>query len=109
MPSVDAIADEYVERSAALDPLLATYAGIAGHDAELPDLSADGFAERAMLDRATLAALDTAEAPGPREQVARTAMQERLGLAVERYDAGDATSQLNVAACEVNWVRQVST
>jgi len=107
MPSVYAIADEYVERSAALDPLLATYAGIAGHDHELPDLSADGFAERAMLDRVTLAALERAGAPGPREQAARTAMRERLDLAVERYDAGDTTSQLNVAACEVSWVRQV--
>jgi hypothetical protein len=36
MPSVDAIAEEYVERAAALDPALATHAGIAGHDHELP-------------------------------------------------------------------------
>jgi hypothetical protein len=86
---------------------MATFAGIAGHDHELPDLSADGFAERAELDRSTLAALDAAEAHGPREQSARAAMRERLAVAVERYDAGDITSDLNVAASRVQDVREL--
>jgi uncharacterized protein (DUF885 family) len=107
MRSIDSIAEDYVERAAALDPALATFAGIAGYDHELPDLSADGFAERAELDRATLAALGAAEAPGLREQTARAAMQERLALAVERYDAGDTTSELNVSASWVQDVREL--
>jgi uncharacterized protein (DUF885 family) len=107
MASIDLIADHYVDRAGALDPLLATYAGIAGHDDEMPDLSADGFAARADLDRSTLAALAAAEAPGPREQAARAAMAERLGLAVERHDAGDTTSELNVIASWVHYVREV--
>src|ERR1700722_2502148 len=106
MPSIDDIAAEYVERAAALDPCYATYAGIAGHDHELPDLGADGFAGRAELDRRTLAALDAAEAPEPREQVARAAMRERLALAVERYDAGDTTSELNTLNSWVQLVRE---
>ena len=107
MPSIDNIAEEYAERAAALDPFYATYAGIAGHDDELPDLSADGFAERAELDRSTLAALEAAETPGLREQVARAAMQERLAVAVERYDAGDTTSELNVIDSWVQYVREL--
>jgi uncharacterized protein (DUF885 family) len=107
MPSVDDIAAGYVERAAALDPCWATYAGIGGHDHELPDLGADGFAGRAGLARSTLAALDAADAPGPREQVARAAMAERLALAVECYDAGDATSELNTIASWVQQVREV--
>jgi hypothetical protein len=101
MPSIDDIAAEYVERAAALDPCYATSTGFAGHDHELPDLGADGFAGRAGLDRSTLAALDAAEATDSREQVARDAMQERLALAVERYDAGDTTSELapSTAGC----------
>jgi uncharacterized protein (DUF885 family) len=106
MPSIDDIAAEYVERTAALDPFYATYAGIAGHDHELPDLGADGFAERAELDRSTLAALDAAEAPQPREQAARAAMRERLALTVECYDAGDTTSQLNTINSWVQMVRE---
>src|SRR5580658_926197 len=107
MPSIDDIAAEYVERAAALDPCYATYAGIAGHDHELPDLSGDGFAGRAGLDRSTLAALDAAEAPEPSEQVARAAMRERLALAVERYDVGDTTSGLNTINSWVQRVREV--
>jgi len=107
MPSIDDIAAEYVERAAALDPFYATYAGIAGHDHELADLGADGFAERAELDRSTLAALDAAEAPEPREEVARAAMRERLALAVECYDAGDTTSELNTITSWVQMVREV--
>jgi uncharacterized protein (DUF885 family) len=107
MASIDVIADQYVDRAAALDPTIATYAGIAGHDDEMPDLSTDGFAARAELDRSTLAAIGTAEVSGRREQVARAAMQERLGLAVECYDAGDTTSELNVMASWVQNVREV--
>jgi uncharacterized protein (DUF885 family) len=107
MRSIDSIAEDYVERAAALDPALATFAGIAGYEGELPDLSADGFAARAELDRSALAALDAAEAPGLREQTARAAMRERLALAVERYDAGDTTSELNVIASWVQYVREL--
>ena len=107
MPSIDDIAAEYVERAAALDPCFATNAGIAGHDHELTDLSADGFAGRAELDRSTLTALDAAQAPEPGEQVARAAMRERLALAAERYDAGDTTSELATIASWVQTVREV--
>jgi uncharacterized protein (DUF885 family) len=107
MPSVDDIAAEYVEQAAALDPCWATAAGIAGHEHELADLSGDGFAGRAGLDRATLAALETAEAREPREQVARAAMAERLALAVECYDAGDTASELNTITSWVQRVREV--
>jgi uncharacterized protein (DUF885 family) len=106
MPSIDDIAAEYVERAAALDPFYATYAGIAGHDHELADLTADGFAERAGLDRSTLAALDAAEAQEPRDRVARDAMRERLALAAECYDAGDSTSKLNTINSWVQMVRE---
>jgi uncharacterized protein (DUF885 family) len=107
MPSIGDIAAEYVERAAALDPFWAGLTGIAGHDHEMPDLSADGFAGRAELDRSTLAAVEAAEAAGLREQAARAAMQERLALAVERYDAGDTTSELNVIASWVQDVREL--
>jgi len=107
MPSIDDIAAGYVERAAALDPCFATYAGITGHDHELADLGADGFAGRADLDLSTLAALDAAEARQPSEQVARSAMRERLALAVERYDAGDTASELNTINSWVHRVREV--
>jgi uncharacterized protein (DUF885 family) len=102
--SIDEIADRYVERAAELDPVAATAIGIAGYDDRMPDLSPAGFAARADLDRATVVALVEAVATSERERVAKAAMLERLGLAVERYDAGDVAGDLNVVA---SWLQQV--
>ena len=49
---VDVRTDQFVEDLAALDPLTATFAGIAGHDDVLPDLSPDGFGAREALQLA---------------------------------------------------------
>ncbi|WP_034262871.1 DUF885 domain-containing protein [Actinospica robiniae] len=106
MNTLNEIADDYVERVAALEPILATYTGIVGHDDRLPDLSVDGFNERAELDRATLAAVESVAAETPSDKVAKLAMIERLGLAVEAHDAGDDTRQLNVIASYAQAVRQ---
>ncbi|MDQ3147536.1 MAG: DUF885 domain-containing protein, partial [Actinomycetota bacterium] len=53
------LADEHVEGAAALDPLAATMRGVAGHDHAMTDLSPDGLAARAELDRGALARLAT--------------------------------------------------
>ena len=58
--TVDQIADQYVERHAALDPVAATMEGIGGHDTEMTDYSPDAAEERAEHDRATLRALAAA-------------------------------------------------
>jgi hypothetical protein len=81
MSTTDDIAEDYVDRAILLDPLWATSTGVAGHDHELADLSAEGFAERAELDRTTLAALQVADAPGLRDQVALAAMRNLSGYA----------------------------
>ncbi|MFY9890671.1 MAG: DUF885 family protein, partial [Streptosporangiaceae bacterium] len=107
MGVINNIADQYVEQAAALDPVLATGAGLAGHDHEMTDLSPAGFAGRAELDRSTVAALTRARAETEREETARAAMIERLGLAVEQYDAGETTAELNVIASWVQGVRQI--
>ena len=96
-----------MDDAAGLDPVSATMAGIAGYDGQMTDLSPAGFAARADLDRAAIAAIGRVPADGERERVARAAMLERLGLAVEQYDAGDVTSELNVIASWLQRVRQV--
>jgi hypothetical protein len=48
--AVDAHSEDYVKRYCALDPITATYIGVAGHDHELPDLCPDGFAARVIVD-----------------------------------------------------------
>ena len=104
---VDAIADAYVEDYAALDPITATYLGVAGHEDRLTDLSPDGFAAREALTRDALAAARAATPVDEREQVAREAFLERLGLEVEMYDAGVPQSEVSVITSGLHEVRQV--
>jgi uncharacterized protein (DUF885 family) len=105
--AVDAIAEQYVEEWAPLDPIGATYVGIAGYDDRLTDLSPEGFAAQADLDRRTLAELATVQPTDERARVAKEAMEERLGLALERYDAGDLTSELNVISSALHGLRGI--
>ncbi len=101
------LADEHVERSAALDPLAATFRGIAGHDAEMTDLSPDGLAARAALDRETLAAARAAPVEDDRDRVARDLLVERLELQGELHDAGEDLRALRILFSPVQQVRQV--
>ena len=96
--AVDARSEQFVEDYVVLDPIAATSVGIRGHDHELPDLSPDGYAAREELTRrahAEVAALSPAD---EREQIAKDAFLERLGLEVEQVDAGLARHQLSVIA-----------
>jgi uncharacterized protein (DUF885 family) len=104
---VDAIADDYVEQYAALDPIAATYLGIPDHDDRLTDLTPDGFAAREGLTRTSLADARDAAPVDDREQVAREAFLERLGLEVERADAGVDRCAMNVLTSELHAIRQV--
>jgi len=107
MSSINEIADDYVSRFSALNPIAATSAGISGHDDLMPDLSPAGFDAMAELAKATLAAVTRTQAADAREQTAKEAMIERLTIAIERYDIGDITADVNVVASWVQGVRQV--
>ncbi len=107
MDRVNEIADRYVDEWAALDPNGATYAGIAGHDDQTTDMSPDGYAALADLDRRTLARLAAVEPLDERERVAKEAMRERLSRVLALYDAGDITSEVNVIVGGLHYVRGV--
>ena len=102
---VYALADAYVERFAALDPLAATGEGITGHDHEMTDYSPDGIDERAEHDRATLRALDSTAIVGDADRLAADVMRERLELSLEEHDAGERLRDLRVLGSAVQYVR----
>jgi uncharacterized protein (DUF885 family) len=103
---IDDLANRYVDEWAELSPLGATYAGIAGHDGRTDDFSPDGFEAQAELTRRTLNDLDVIEPEHEPEQVAKDAMQERLGLELARYDAGSA-AELSVISSGLHALRSV--
>jgi uncharacterized protein (DUF885 family) len=103
--SVYELAEHYVERFAALDPLAATGEGITGHDHEMTDYSPEGAAERAEHDRATLRALSTVDLGSDTDRIAAEVMRERLELGLVEYDAGERLRDLRVLGSPVQTVR----
>ncbi len=104
---VDAIADAYVDDYCALDPVAATYLGVPGHEHRLTDYSPAGYAAREALARTALAAATATTASDEREEIAREAFLERLGVEVEMYDAKIPQSQLSVVESGLYSIRSV--
>ena len=105
--TVDARSDRFVEESCALDPLAATYLGVAGHDGELPDLTPEGHDARVALIRAAVADIEAATPVDEREAIARDAFLERNRLALELEDAGYERCQVSVISSWAHAMRQV--
>ncbi|MGZ8762585.1 MAG: DUF885 domain-containing protein [Acidimicrobiia bacterium] len=100
------IADAYVDRAAALDPVAATFRGLAGHDAEMTDYSPDGFEERVEHARAGIRRLDTTVGTSETDRVAAEVMRADLVLDVDQYEAGEHFRLLRVLGSPVQAVRQ---
>ncbi|MEU7907921.1 DUF885 domain-containing protein [Actinoplanes sp. NPDC049118] len=107
MGQIDDLANRYVDDWAPLNPSGATFIGVPGYDDKLDDLSPEGFEAHAELTRRTLAELDPIEPETEAENVAKDAMQERLGLELARLDAGDVASGVNVIASSLHELRMV--
>ena len=107
MSRVFEIADRYVDDIAALQPSLATALGIAGHDHEMTDLSPEGPGKVAELNRNTLRQLDEAADESEADRVAREVMQERIGVSLDTYEAGEYLRALRNIASPLQGVRQV--
>jgi uncharacterized protein (DUF885 family) len=100
------IADEYVERFAALDSVEATDYGISGHESEMTDYSPEGIEARDRADRDALAALGRVEPRHDRDRVAVESMSERLSVRVDQVDAGERLRDLRVIGSPVQGIRQ---
>jgi len=104
---IDQIAEDYVQKMAALSPEFATAVGIPGYDGEMGDYSPAGMEAWAALMRATLTKLDEVDIQDDVDQVTLAAMKERLGLQLELHDAGEDLAVLNVIASPLQNMRQI--
>lgn len=93
---VFALADDYVERMAALDPVQASSSGVTTYDDRLTDWSPPAAAERADLVRATLGRLAETAEHGDDDRVAAAVLRERLGSLLALHDAGEPLRDLSV-------------
>src|SRR5580692_10805565 len=78
MTPVFGLCDDYVTRSAALDPVTAGMQGLTGVFGAATDYSPDGFAARAELIAATLAALEPMSPTSAADRLAADFLHDRL-------------------------------
>ncbi|MGS0686965.1 DUF885 domain-containing protein [Nakamurella sp. GG22] len=107
MSVINDLSDAYVARYAQLSPTMSTYLGLPGNDDRLDDLSPEGLAELAQLDRDTLAALESAPSEGPDDDLARDVLVERLQVQLDVFDSGWLHAALNVIDSPIQMVRLV--
>jgi uncharacterized protein (DUF885 family) len=101
------IADEYVNKIAALSPLTATHLGIPGQDDKMTDYSPTGNEASADLDRQTLSELESAEPESEQDRIAREAMMEEIRLSLDIHDAGESLRRLSVIHSPIHSIRMI--
>ncbi|WP_210605118.1 DUF885 domain-containing protein [Brevibacterium oceani] len=105
--AVDAVAEDYVDRSLALSPSLALYLGLDGAKG-FDDFSPAGLAASNDLTVETLAKLDEVERTSELDEVDRVtidAMRDRLGVDRDHFEAGNRHASLNVIASPLQDIR----
>jgi uncharacterized protein (DUF885 family) len=100
-----ALAEQYVERYAALDPIGATFEGIPGHDHELTDYSPAGVNERLAHTRATRRELDALTPADEHERVAAEALRRFLETDEDLTSSGEDLRALRVIGSPVSEIR----
>ncbi|MBO1415285.1 DUF885 domain-containing protein [Streptomyces sp. FH025] len=107
------IADDYVARVAAHDPVTSTSLGLAPGDDRMPDLSPDGVEERVAFARAALARLDALPEPpldgDPAELTCARLLRERLDAEVRVHEAGEHFRAVRNMHTPVHQLRSIFT
>ena len=105
MTEIYDIADDYVERYAALNPISATSMGVAGHDAKMSDYSPDGADANAALHRSAAAALNAATPQSERDCIARDAVLDEIRTSLDAHAAGEHLRDLRVLGSPLQGMR----
>lgn len=107
MSRVYDISNNFVEASAALDPIAATARGVTGHDEAMTDYSPAGEEARAELARRTLTQLRSAAVEGERDRLAVACLEESLQASFSHFEAGEHLRSLRVLGSPVQSIRRV--
>jgi uncharacterized protein (DUF885 family) len=104
---LDALADDYLDAYADLNPIMATFIGLSGYDDRMPDLSPAGLDAVADLEQRTLARLAAANPVDDVDLVTVAALTERLEVSTDLHALGADLSELNNIASPVQALRNV--
>src|ERR1700722_10040432 len=102
-----ALADAFIERSAALDPIAATDYGIDRYDDMLTDFSLAHSSERTDLVRSTLASLAGLVPSDDVDRIGKDVMVERLTASLGLEESGERRRIFSVLSSPASQIRQV--
>jgi uncharacterized protein (DUF885 family) len=104
---VDAAAERHLDEHVALDPIAATYIGVAGYDDRLPDFSPAWWQSISDLRRHTLAELDRLEPVDRTDRITIAALRDELTLAEQVRETGADEANLDVIASPLQLIRDI--
>jgi uncharacterized protein (DUF885 family) len=102
-----ALADSYIDESAAFSPINSTFLGIPGRDHELDDFSVAGSAKSAAHTRETLVKLTKLNPIDDIDRIARDVMVERLEAGLKLHDSFESHVLWGVISSPPSGIRQV--
>ncbi|GAC1533252.1 MAG: DUF885 domain-containing protein [Acidimicrobiales bacterium] len=107
MSRVFDLSSSFVDRSAALDPFLASRLGIAGSEGEVPDFSPAGLESRLALIGSTLEDLGSEQVSSAPERVASDVLRDKLATELALHEAGETFASLRIIGSPVQSLRSV--
>lgn len=105
--AIDELSNAYVLEYARRRPIIATYIGVSVGQDRLDDFSPAGRSDLQELVSTTARRLAELPSTGPRDDLSRAVLAERLSADGDRYRSGWAHADLNVLASPVQEVREV--
>lgn len=106
-PGIFQLSDDYIVESAALDPMLATFWGIPGHDDKITDYSPQGWAARLDLQRRAIRDLAQVPARGRGDRIAIEVMRERVQAEYDLIESGEYHRWLSVLNSHHAYIRDI--
>ena len=107
-PGIFELSDQYIIESAALDPMLASFWGIPGHDEEITDYSPQGWAARLELQQRTiLEPCRRSNHDDRSERIATEVMRERVQAELDLIESGEYHRWLCVLNSHHEYVREI--
>lgn len=107
MTDIYELSDRAVDRLAALDPVMATYLGVPGHDHRWTDYGPAGTAATRALHVELLEAARATAVSDPDAELARRVLIDEMERAIDSHDAGDHLWNLNSIASPFQSMRSV--
>ena len=101
------LSDRHIDEVAVLDPGVATYLGIAGHDHEMTDFSPAGHAAREAHARRALAELASLSITTDDDRLAAGVLRESLESEIMSYDGGEHLRSIRPIAGDMDSARSV--